>query len=398
MGPTITDIETIKFRYDVPNVGGVEGEPAYVYNPGHTLELVHFAVRVHTDADITGEFVSWTQGGSGDAFGATGPPSISQIEMVKDYYLGKDALKRERHWSEIKLKLRKYDRMGLGPVDIALWDIAGKYHDAPIHELLGTYRERLPTYASTYYGDNNGGLDSPTAFADFAEECLDLGYPAYKIHAWGGSDRNRNVDRLVDTIHAVGERVGDEMDLMLDPACEYETWGDALKIGRACDEEGFFWYEDPYRDGGFSQHSHRKLSQKLDTPILQGEHIRSLENRTDFMTAEATDFIRTDPEYDGGITGAIKTARAAEGLGLDVEIHAPGPAHRHCMAAMRNSNYYENAVVHPEAPHLAPLEIYENYTEELETVADDGTFPVPDGPGLGIEYDWSYIEDHQVEG
>jgi L-alanine-DL-glutamate epimerase-like enolase superfamily enzyme len=116
------------------------------------------------------------------------------------------------------------------------------------------------------------------------------------------------------------------------------------------------------------------------------------------MTAEATDFIRTDPEYDGGITGAIKTARAAEGLGLDVEIHGPGPAHRHCMAAMRNSNYYENAVVHPEAPHVAPLEIYENYTEELEAVAEDGTFPVPDGPGLGIEYDWSYIEDHQVEG
>jgi len=59
--------------------------------------------------------------------------------MFADYLIGKNPLERERHWSEIKRALRKYDRMGIEPVDIALWDFAGKYHDAPIHELLGTY-------------------------------------------------------------------------------------------------------------------------------------------------------------------------------------------------------------------------------------------------------------------
>jgi len=54
-----------------------------------------------------------------------------------------------------------------------------------------------------------------------------MGYPGFKVHGWGRSDESRDVQREVDLVHAVGERVGDEMDLMMDPACEYETWADA---------------------------------------------------------------------------------------------------------------------------------------------------------------------------
>ncbi len=50
------------------------------------------------------------------------------------------------------------------------------------------------------------------------------------------------------------------MMLMLDPACELRTFADALYVGRACDDGGYFWYEDPFRDGGVSQHAHRKLA------------------------------------------------------------------------------------------------------------------------------------------
>ena len=50
----------------------------------------------------------------------------------------------------------------------------------------------------------------------------------------------------------------------------------------------------------------------------------------------------------------MKIGHAGEGLGLDVELHASGPARRHCMAAMRNSNYYEMALVHPDAGPYNP--------------------------------------------
>lgn len=112
-----------------------------VYAPGTTLERRQFGLRIHTDVGIVGEYV----GGNS--------PGAAQSNMFADYLVGRDPLQREKHWAEIKRALRKYDRMGIGPVDIALWDFAGKYYDAPIHELLGTYRKRFPAYASTFQGD-----------------------------------------------------------------------------------------------------------------------------------------------------------------------------------------------------------------------------------------------------
>jgi L-alanine-DL-glutamate epimerase-like enolase superfamily enzyme len=384
MTPTITEIESVEFSYPLVDLGYDDAGFNLVYTPGNTVERKLFGLKIHTDTGVTGEYV----GGNSPAF--------AQINMFADYLVGRDPLKRERHWSEIKRSLRKYDRMGIGPVDIALWDLAGKYYDAPIHELLGTYRESIPAYASTYHGDENGGLDSPEAFAEFAESCHARGFPGFKIHGWGGSDSSRDVDREIETVHAVGDRVGDEMDLMLDPACEYETFGDALRVGRACDEQGFFWYEDPYRDGGISQHGHRKLAEKLDTPILQTEHVRGLEPHTDFVRTDATDFVRADPEYDAGITGAMKIARVAEGFGLDVEFHAPGPAQRHCIAATRNANYYELALIHPDCENTQPPVYESDYSDMIGTVDGDGRVEVPDGPGLGVEYNWEYITSNET--
>ena len=381
----ISRIESTEFSYPIEDVGSDAGYNL-VYEPGATTERKLFGLRIETDEGVTGEFV----GGNSPAF--------AQINTLADNLIGRNPLRRERLWSEMKRALRKYDRMGIGPVDIALWDLAGKHYDTPIHELLGTYRTRLPAYASTYHADDNGGLDSPHAYADFAEECLKIGFPGFKIHGWGGTDERRDIDREIETVHAVGERVGDEMDLMIDPACEYETFGDALKVGRACDDEEFFWYEDPYRDGGISQYAYKKLRQQLDTPLLQTEHIRGLEQHTDFLRNEATDFLRADPAYDGGITGAMKIARMAEGFGIDVEIHSPGPAQRHCMAGIRNSNYYEMALVHPECSNTTPPVYEGDYVDDLDSIDDEGTVPVPDGPGLGVEYDWDYIEENRTGG
>jgi L-alanine-DL-glutamate epimerase-like enolase superfamily enzyme len=384
MAPRIERIESYEFEYPLEDVGKDEHGFNLIYEPGTTTMRRLYAIRVHTDIGITGEYV----GGNSAA--------AAQINTFADYLVGKDPLARERHYSEIKRALRKYDRMGIGPVDIALWDFAGKLHDAPIHELLGTYRERLPAYASTYHGDDNGGLASPEDYADFAEDCLDMGYPGFKIHGWGGCDGARDLEREVDTARAVGERVGDRMDLMHDPGCELETFADALALGRALDDHGYYWYEDPYRDTGTSAHAHRKLREQLETPLLQSEHIRGLEVFTDFVASGATDFTRADPEYDGGITGAMKRARIAEGFGLDVEFHAPGPAQRHCIAAARNANYYELALLHPDCANTPPPVYQGDYSDMIDTIDENGTVPVPDGPGLGVDYDWDYIEGNQT--
>ena len=379
--PTITAVKVNEFWFETTNLGTDYNGFNSVYEPGKKGRSTAYALTIHTDAGITGEFV----GG--------GPPEAGEISMYANYLIGKNALERERIYNDVKRALRKYDKMSMGMVDIALWDIAGKFYDAPIYELLGGFRKKLPAYASTYHGDHQpDGLSSPEAYADFAEQCLEMGYPAFKIHGWG----NAPIAQEVATVLEVGKRVGDKMDLTIDPACEYNTFGDALKIGRACDKAGFLWLEDPFKDGGVSQYAHRKLRQMIKTPLLQCEHVRGVEPKTDFLIAEATDFLRVDPVYDCGITGGLKIAHVAEGFGVDAEVHAPGPAQRHLMAALRNSNYYEMALVHPKVAY-AKNQIYAgDYRDGLDAIDENGCVAVPEGPGLGVTYNWELIEKNRT--
>ena len=198
-------------------------------------------------------------------------------------------------------------------------------------------------------------------------------------------------------IREVGKRVGDRMDLMVDPACEYITWADALRAGQACDECGYFWLEDPYRDGGVSAFAHRKLREKIKTPILQTEHVFGLEQHVDFIIAGGTDFVRAGCYEDGGITGVMKLAHAAEGFGLDVELHGGGIAHRHIMASLRNTNYYELGLVHPNIRTTKPPIVPALYTDQLENIGEGGCVVVPQGAGLGVALDWDWIKAHTVD-
>jgi L-alanine-DL-glutamate epimerase-like enolase superfamily enzyme len=106
--------------------------------------------------------------------------------------------------------------------------------------------------------------------------------------------------------------------------------------------------------------------------------------------------IHTDPEYDLGITGVMKIAHFAESIGMDVQIHACGPAHRACVAAIRNTHFYELALVGPDMPNLVPPVYACGYSDAIEAVADDGCVPVPTGPGLGVSYDWTFIRENAI--
>lgn len=382
---TIDRIEVHTFTFDTPNLGSAGGAAigALGCKKGATTTLTKYAVAIQTSNGLRGEYVThWV--GSAAALGST--------LMLAPYLIGREAEHREQIYDDLKREARQFDHMGHGPLDIALWDLAGKKYNASISELLGGYRKRLPAYASTYMSDRNGVLSSKEAHADFALACRELGYQAYKIHGWNEGNKREEAANVLNLRKAVG----DTMELMLDPACQLRTFADALYVGKACDEADFFWYEDPFRDSGTSAYAHKKLCQMLKTPLLQTEHVRGVEPKADFLIAEATDMLRADPEYDMGITGCMKIAHIAEGFGIDCEVHASGPAHRHCMSAMRNSNYYEVALVGPGTPNAVPPVYRCGYTDMLEGVGRDGCFPVPDGPGLGVDYDWDYIAAHRT--
>ena len=107
--------------------------------------------------------------------------------------------------------------------------------------------------------------------------------------------------------------------------------------------------------------------------------------------------VHADPEYDLGITGAMKIAAFCQALGLDVQYHACGPAHRAVMAATPNTHFYEMALIGPGMPNAVPPVYACGYSDQPEQIGADGKVPVPDGPGLGVRYDWDAIARNRVQ-
>ncbi len=385
----IDQVEILPFTFEVPDLGLGEhaamGVSNLVYAPGETLPAMRIAPRIRTSDGAEGAYVcNWV----------SPQATLGQMQMLAPHLLGRDADRRELIYDDFKRELRAYDRMGHGPLDIALWDLAGKRRDTSVSRLLGGYRERLFAYASTHHGqESGGGLDSPDAFGDYAVACREAGFRGFKIHGWHDGE----VRREAATVLKVRAAVGEDMRLMVDPGCQLRTFGDALYLGRACDEAGYFWYEDPFRDASAAATAHKALRDKLATPLMLTEYIRGLESKANFILAGACDMAHIDPEYDMGITGLMKIVHFCELLGLDVQVHACGPAHRACISAIRNTHFYELALVGPGMANIVPPVYTCGYSDHMADVAADGSVPVPDGPGLGVSYDWDYIERHATD-
>ena len=309
---TIRRITVQTYRYELDDFGPNIG----IFQKGGKLEQTRWVVSIETDDGHTGCYAPH--------YGAT-PQAEAQTKAMAPALIGRDAEQRELIFERLKNGFRHFDKTGIAALDCALWDLAGKKRGASVAQLLGGYRTRLPVYASTYSGQKSpGGLDSVQAYADFAADCQARGIPAFKIHSFFDG----NVRNEIAIMTAVRERVGSEMKLMTDPASSLRTFMDAVEVGRACDDLEFFWYEDPYRDASSSAVAHKRLRDFIRTPLLVSEHIRGFEQKADFVLAGGTDMMHIDPELDGGITGTLKLAHFCDAIGMEVQLHTAGPAHR----------------------------------------------------------------------
>ena len=336
-------------------------------------------MAIEADDGARGEYVAlW--GGSKMALG--------QTLALCPHLIGRDPHQRELIYDDFKRALRQYDHMGVGCLDIALWDLAGKQLGAPIWKMLGGWRKRLPTYASSYHGDRNGGLSSAQDYVDFAEQCYEMGYRAFKMHGWCDG----NVKEESEAVLALGRQFRGRMTLMLDPACELRTFADALAVGRACDEAGFFWYEDPMRDGGWSQHFHKKLRHFIKTPLLQTEHVRGPRAEGGFHRRRGDRFrarrSRVRPRHHRhhedcapgrGIRAGRRDSRA--------RVPPIAIAWRRFATRIFTNWRWSGRSAATRCRRSTPTGI----ADELDAVGTDGCFPVPDGPGLGVSYDWEFI-------
>ncbi len=363
----ITDVSLTLFLWDdVPAV--VYG--AHTARPTDKSDLGLLAIE--TDQGILGHAFLGT---SSNPASMDGP---SLIRFLKPILVGEDPLARERLYEALWRRTRVVSHRAIGAVDIALWDIAGKAAGLPIHRLIGTYRERVPAYASSeVHGDALHYVEQATHYRE-------SGWTAYKIHP------PQRPQEDIKICEAVRRAMGDAYTLMLDPTWSYR-YPDALRVGRAIEEMGYYWYEDPLADQDL--YNYVKLKEKLEIPILATEYpMGGLDSFVPWILHRATDFLRGDVAVKGGISSLLKVARLAEAFRLNLEIHHGGNslnnvANLHVMMAIKNCEYFE--VLLPDGMQKYAL------APDIE-VDREGFVHAPEGPGLGAAIDFDLIEKKKI--
>ena len=152
------------------------------------------------------------------------------------------------------------------------------------------------------------------------------------------------------------------------------------------------------KDGGISPVRAQEAAPADQTPLLQAEHVRTLEPHVDFIVAEATDFVRADPDYDGGITGRDEDRPRRRGLRAGLRA-ATRPARRSATDG-RDSQHATTTSWGSSTPGPAaatPPSTPTDYRDDLDAIDGNGHVAVPEGPGLGVTYDWDYIRAHTAE-
>ena len=273
-----------------------------------------------------------------------GPAEVGSqiVTFLRPLLLGEDALDIGRLWHRAAGMGHFVGPHALGSVDVALWDIAGKAAGLPIHRLLGTCRDERAGLPLLGAPPDARALRAGGAL--LARAGLAAATSSTPRAAPGCRGRGCRSAADIDACAAVREACGDEMTLMLDSSWDY-SYSEALRVGRAIEELGYHWYEDPLPPHDL--HGYLELRRHLDIPLLATETtLGGLYTLPQWITPRATDFLRGDVVIKGGITGLIKIAHLAEAFNMNCEVHdgynaLGNVANLHVVMAIRNCDWFE---------------------------------------------------------
>lgn len=384
MTATIASFEVRFFRTETRSVRDTHGHR----HPGPPSESTEALLSV-TDSDgATGHALTPVRNLARNAVEGpllrrlVGRPVLSTDRMLRDLVIA-------QRGNPVDIADRR-----IAMVDEAIWDLIGVRTDEPVWRLLGGAQSRVQAYASTMCGDEiPGGLATPSDFAAFAVQLVEQGYRAIKLHTWFPPIAFApSPERDIAACAAVREAVGPDIDLMLDGYHWYSR-PDALRIGRAIQELGFRWFEEPMEEVSIG--SYRWLSDQLDIPVIGPETVAGRHvSRGDWVLAGAVDILRAGPQNAGGITSTIKALHLAESVGMTCEVHGNGAASLAAVGATNASQFYERGLLHPHSdydllpPHLAG---------QVDPLDPDGYVTMPERPGLGLQLDLEYIASHTTD-
>ena len=342
-------------------------------------------VIVHTDEGITG---------LGETYDKVGPSKAAIHEVFSQVLIGRDPRDIEQIWHAMFQWANMHGFAGaeiraISAIDIALWDILGKYTGQPIYRLLGgKCRDRIPLYnACDSWGSVRDGdlkVDRP---GELAKNLLDSGLKGMKFnpflkHAQKTNGQYISAEDLaegISKVRAIRDAVGDRIEIAIDCAAVWNL-PTAMRIGRALEPYHLMFWEEPMMVDNLDGLA--RLCAEVTTPICESERLFTRWQFRKLMEARAAHVVMPDVCWAGGISETKKIATMAESFGLPIAPHnCGGPG---C--------FFASAHVCASMPNLMMMEsiraFYQTFYGELVTHnvdVSDGHMMLPAAPGLGTE-------------
>ena len=357
----------------------------FAYSRGWVDRRGAVLVEIITDNGLTG----W-----GEAFGP-GRMSLGALALIRPMLIGADPLQTETLWHKIYGQYREHGQKGplidaLSAIDIALWDIKGKYFKQPICRLMGgPLRSEVPAYASGLFHQRDGNPE--TYLAKEAARYVEQGYSAVKLKVGFGIDEDM---RAVKTVR---QAIGSDISLMVDANGAYDAVN-AIRLARRMEPYDITWFEEPVPPEDIDGYLQIKTAQSI--PVAAGEAEFTRFGFREILTRRALDIIQPDICAAGGFTECKKIVDMAHAFGIRCSPHTWGTAiaiaaSLQFLAILPNTS----SVLHPIPPMLEWDFTEHSIRDALLTDAlrpIDGMISIPEMPGLGIEINRETIRPFEV--
>ena len=304
---------------------------------------------------------------------------------LREILIGENPLETERLWQKMYRRTMYYGRSSvticaMSAVDMALWDLKGKYFKQPIHRLLGgKQHDRIKAYASILFGRNGKQTK------EIGQRWVNAGYAAVKF-GWEPMGQSETLD--LELVRGAREGIGEDNTLLIDAGCVWDA-RTALTRAYAFAEFDIDWLEEPLRPSDVEGYAW--LRDRSPVPIAGGEEECGRESFRPLIDRHALDVYQVDISRNGFTDAAYIRARVEE-MGARLCNHCyTSPitvaASLHWLATCRDAFIFEDCVDDSPMRH-------ELTREKLH--AKDGWMAVPDGPGLGITLNEEFIKHYLV--
>ena len=358
-------------------------------------------IRVNTDEGISGF------GELGLAYGKAHHAGVGIAKDFAELILGMNPLDIEKIWEHIfrttfwGMGGGTVINAGMSAVDIALWDIKGKYLNQPVYQLLGgKTNEKIRAYASQIqfdWDEKHVNLVSPEEYALATKKAMAQGYTAIKVDpigvtdagVWARDSKDANwimrgklphkiLKIAVDRIKAIRD-VCEDIDIIVELHSFTDT-NTAIQLGKALEPFNIYYYEEPVHP--LNSESMLEVRKKLDIPVASGERIYTRWGYRDFFEKRALQVIQPDIGLTGGITETKKICDMANLYDIAVQIHVCGGPIA-TAAALQIEAVIPNFLIHEL--HEGALKQSLRDTCKYDYMPVDGYFSVPELSGIGQE-------------